>query len=58
MREEESNQVSINNLTIINFVLKTIGPTEEGTLTNIILCVQVESLLVCALYAVWVGCGV
>ena len=57
VREEESDQVSINNLTIINFVLKTIGPTEEGALTNIILFIQVESLrcvicMVCGLVVV------
>lgn len=41
MKEEEGGEVSINNLTIINFILKTVGPTHEGTLTNIVLAVQV-----------------
>jgi len=43
VKQEEGTEgmVSINNLTIINFVLKLRGPTHERTLTNYILLIQV-----------------
>ena len=43
VKQEEGAEgmVSINNLTIINFVLKLRGPTHERTLTNYILLIQV-----------------
>ena len=35
------DEIRVNNLTIINFVLKFIGPTHEKTLTVYILIIQV-----------------
>lgn len=40
-KEGKEGEVSISNLTIINFVLKLRGPTHEQTLTNYILMIQV-----------------
>ena len=37
-------EITVNNLTIINFMLKLIGPTHESTLTMYILLVQVRYL--------------
>ncbi|XP_067910129.1 UDP-N-acetylglucosamine--dolichyl-phosphate N-acetylglucosaminephosphotransferase [Heterodontus francisci] len=38
---ESSNYTECNNLTLINFVIKLIGPTHERTLTIILLLIQV-----------------
>ena len=44
VEEKENGEVSINNLTIINFVLKIVGPTHEATLTHYIILTQVGRL--------------
>ena len=38
---DKKNEIRINNLTIINFVLKFIGPTHERTLTTYMMIIQV-----------------
>ena len=38
---ERKKEIRVNNLTIINFVLKFIGPTHERTLTIYMMCMQV-----------------
>ena len=38
---DKKHQISVNNLTIINFVLKFIGPTHERTLTIYMILIQV-----------------
>ncbi|RXM94028.1 UDP-N-acetylglucosamine--dolichyl-phosphate N-acetylglucosaminephosphotransferase [Acipenser ruthenus] len=40
--EEDGEFMECNNLTLINFVLKLIGPTHERTLTVIMLLIQVQ----------------
>ena len=40
--KEKKGEISVNNLTIINFLLKFIGPTHERTLTIYIMTVQVK----------------
>ena len=42
-------EITVNNLTIINFMLKFIGPTHESTLTVYILLVQVRYVFCCLL---------
>ena len=39
---DKKDEIRVNNLTIINFVLKTIGPTHERTLTVYMLGIQVR----------------
>ena len=45
---EDKNEIRVNNLTLINFVLKFIGPTHEQTLTVYMMVIQVcRTLCVC-----------
>ena len=39
---EDKESTRVNNLTLLNFVLKTLGPLHERTLTLIILGIQVS----------------
>lgn len=41
-REDSEGVVTCNNLTIINFVLITLGPLREPILTTILLIIQVN----------------
>ena len=41
---ENKDEVRVNNLTVINFVLKFVGPQREDTLTAIMLAIQVRSI--------------
>ena len=41
---EKGNEIRVNNLTIINFVLKLIGPTHERTLTVYMMAIQVSGI--------------
>lgn len=43
---EDKGKVRVNNLTLINFVLKVIGPVHEATLTTVMLALQVLPLTV------------
>ena len=38
---EKKGYIRVNNLTLINFVIKLIGPVHEATLTTIMLGIQV-----------------
>ena len=38
---KKQDEIRVNNLTIINFVLKFVGPTHERTLTIYMLLIQV-----------------
>ncbi len=40
---DKKNEIRVNNLTIINFVLKFIGPTHERTLTIYMMIIQVNN---------------
>ena len=46
---DKKDEIRVNNLTIINFVLKTIGPTHERTLTLYMLGIQVRLFSGCVL---------
>jgi len=39
---DKKDLVRVNNLTIINFVLKWVGPTHEGRLTSYMMTIQVS----------------
>ncbi len=39
---DSGKEIRVNNLTIINFVLKLIGPTHERTLTVYMMIIQVS----------------
>lgn len=51
--DDECNTVEMSNLTIINFVLKLLGPTHERTLTAVVLGLQIACSL--AAFAVRYG---
>ena len=38
---DKKDEIRVNNLTLINFVLRITGPTHERTLTLYILCIQI-----------------
>ena len=42
-QEEDDEFVECNNMTLINLVLKFIGPTHERNLTTIMLLIQVQA---------------
>ncbi|XP_003391111.1 PREDICTED: UDP-N-acetylglucosamine--dolichyl-phosphate N-acetylglucosaminephosphotransferase-like, partial [Amphimedon queenslandica] len=44
--KEKKAEISVNNLTIINYLLKFIGPTHERTLTIYIMTVQVVGTII------------
>ena len=44
---EEKNEIRVNNLTLINFVLKFTGPTHEQTLTIYLMVIQVCAFYMC-----------
>ena len=43
---ENKDEIRVNNLTLINFVIKWVGPQREDKLTNILMAIQVCQLLV------------
>ena len=42
---EDKKSTRVNNLTLINFVIKVLGPLHERTLTIIIMGIQVKLLI-------------
>lgn len=43
---EDKDMIRINNLTVINFVIKCVGPCHEQTLTIYMMAIQVRSLYI------------
>lgn len=43
--DEDGEYTECNNMTIINFVIKLIGPTPEQTLTILLLLIQVRQMV-------------
>ena len=48
---ENKDEIRVNNLTLINFVIKWVGPQREDRLTNMMMSLQVSTLTQQLLYA-------